>query len=73
MWWPLIGKAVSGPLKEVRLLEMDKTKWKDIRWKQVKNNYPNALILKSGQDYERPEEWERIDDVSYIKKNYTAK
>ena len=38
LWWPLIGKAVSGPLKEVKLLEMDKSHWKDIQWKYVKDN-----------------------------------
>lgn len=54
LWWPLIGKAVSGPLKNVKLLEMDQSKWEDVEWKHVKDNYPNALILKSGQDYKRP-------------------
>ena len=27
LWWPLIGKAVSGPLKNVKLLVMDRTRW----------------------------------------------
>lgn len=73
LWWPLIGKAVSGPLKEVKLLEMDKSKWEDVQWNYIKENYPNALVLKSGQDFERPAKWEKIEDVSDIKKNYTAK
>lgn len=71
LWWPLIGKAVSGPLKEVKLLEMDKNKWKDVQWKYVKDNYPNALVLKSGQDFERPQEWGKSVDISNIRKNYT--
>ena len=73
LWWPLIGKAVSGPLKEVKLLEMDKSKWKDVQWKYVKDNYPNALVLKSGQDFERPTEWNKKVDISDIKENYTLK
>ena len=72
LWWPLIGKAVSGPLKEVKLLEMDKSKWKDVQWKYVKDNYPNALVLKSGQDFERPMRWEKNVDVSYLKENYLS-
>ena len=70
LWWPLIGKAVSGPLNEVKLLEMDKSMWKDIKWRDVKENYPNALVLKSGQDFERPKKWDREVDVSLIKDNF---
>ena len=73
LWWPLIGKAVSGPLKNVNLLEMDNSNWKDVKWKYIKDNYPNALVLQSGQDFERPTEWKKIEDVSFIKENYTSK
>ena len=72
LWWPLIGKAVSGPLKDVKLLEMDKNKWKDVKWKHIKDNYPDALVLKSGQDFERPTQWKKIEDVTYIKENYIS-
>jgi hypothetical protein len=72
LWWPLIGKAVSGPLKEVKLLEMDKSKWKDVKWKYIKDNYSNALVLKSNQDFERPTEWKKIKNVTYIKENYAS-
>ncbi|MEO9512117.1 MAG: DUF3179 domain-containing (seleno)protein [Flavobacteriaceae bacterium] len=73
LWWPLTGKAVSGPLKDVKLLEMDKSKWKDVNWKYIKNNHPNTLILKSGQNFERPTDWEKIEDISHIKENYISK
>lgn len=72
LWWPLIGKAVSGPLKEVKLLEMDKSNWEDVQWKDVKSKYPNALVLKSDQDFERPTQWEKTVDVSSIKENYKS-
>ena len=72
LWWPLVGKAVSGPLKDVKLQEMDKNNWKDVKWKQIKDNYPNALVLKSGQDFERPTEWKKIKDLTYIKENYIS-
>lgn len=71
LWWPLIGKAVSGPLKNVKLMEMDKNKWKDTSWKYIRENHPDAQVLKSGQDYERPTEWEKVADVSSIVENYS--
>jgi len=73
LWWPLIGRAVSGPLKGVKLLEMDKAYWEDTNWKKIKELYPNAKILKSGQDFERPKSWEKYDDVREIIKNYSIK
>ena len=73
LWWPLIDRAVSGSLKGVELLEKDKTNWKDTTWKDIKDNYPNAKILVSGQDFERPKTWDKLDDVSDIVKNYSAK
>ena len=68
--WPLVGKAISGPLKGVKLIEMDKTNWEDTTWKYIKENYPNAQILKSGQDFERPLEWKKLEDVSGIVKEF---
>ena len=72
LWWPLIGKAVSGPLKDVKLLEMDNSQWKDVDWKYVKDNYPSAQVLKSGQDFERPTQWPALKDVTPIRENYIS-
>ncbi len=71
LWWPLIGKAVSGPLKNVKLIEMDKNKWSDTSWKHIRDNYPNAKVLKSGQDFERPTEWKKLEDVTSIVENFS--
>ena len=73
LWWPLIDKAVSGPLKGVELLEKDKAYWEDTTWKAIKEKYPNAQVLKSDQDFERPKTWKSYDDVSNIVKNYSLK
>ncbi|MBE9491161.1 MAG: DUF3179 domain-containing protein [Bacteroidetes bacterium] len=73
LWWPLIDKAVSGPLKGVELLEKDKATWEDTTWKAIKDNYPNAQVLKSDQDFERPKTWKKYEDVSNIVKNYSLK
>jgi len=66
LWWPLIGKAVSGKLKDVKLLERDHSSWKDTNWKFIKENYPDVKVLISGQDFERPETWPQLEDVSSV-------
>ncbi|MCI4669950.1 MAG: DUF3179 domain-containing protein [Bacteroidia bacterium] len=71
LWWPLVGKAVSGQLNGVKLLEMDKTFWEDTHWGHIKKNYPTAEILKSGQDYERPKSWDKSVDINEIVSNYS--
>jgi len=73
LWWPLIDRAVSGDLNGVELLEKDKAHWKDTTWKEIKDNYPNAKILISGQDFERPQTWKKLDDVTKIVENYSVK
>ncbi|MGE0588679.1 MAG: DUF3179 domain-containing (seleno)protein [Cyclobacteriaceae bacterium] len=70
LWWPLIGRAVSGKLKGVKLMETDTSQWMDTQWSVVKERFPNALVLKSGQDFMRPTEWREINDVDDIVKNY---
>ncbi len=71
LWWPLIGKAVSGPLLGVGLQEMNKENWIDTDWKTIKDSYPTAKILRSEQDYERPETWTKYSDISDITDNFS--
>lgn len=73
LWWPLIGKAVSGKLKGVRLIELNESLWEDTTWKEIKKKYPTVKVLKSGQDFERPKSWKKYDDVSDIVEIYSAK
>ncbi len=73
LWWPLIDKAVSGKLKGVKLQKLDDAYWEDTTWKAIKEKYPNAQVLKSGQDFERPNTWKAYDDVSGIVENYSMK
>ncbi|RRO17816.1 DUF3179 domain-containing (seleno)protein [Flavobacteriaceae bacterium 14752] len=67
LWWPLIGKAVSGKMKGAKLHIYDETKWEDTTWDKIKSKYPNAQILISGQDFERPTSWPQYEDVSDVK------
>ena len=68
LWWPLIGKAVSGKMKGAELHLYDENLWEDTTWKIVKSKYPQAQVLISGQDFERPASWPQYKDVSDIKK-----
>lgn len=72
LWWPLIGKAVSGRLKGVKLQEMDSMYWEDTLWEQVKEFYPHAQVLKSGQDFERPLYWPQLEKVEEIVQNFQS-
>lgn len=71
LWWPLIGRAVSGSLKGVKLLEMDQEYWEDTTWGVIKKKYPTAQVLQSGQDYERPKSWKKLEDVSDIVQDFS--
>ncbi|MEO1263515.1 MAG: DUF3179 domain-containing (seleno)protein [Bacteroidota bacterium] len=59
LWWPLIGRAVSGKMKNTPMKVLDESLWKQTTWKDVKENFPTAFVLKSGQDFERPVKWPR--------------
>ena len=71
LWWPLIDKAVSGKLKGVKLQKLEDSYWEDTNWAIIKEKYPNAQILISNQDFERPKRWKKILDVSDIVKKYS--
>ena len=62
LWWPLIGRAVSGTMKGTNMKVMDESLWQQTTWEEVMKNYPNALVLKSDQDFERPTSWHRRYD-----------
>lgn len=70
LWWPLIDKAISGKMKGTKLLLHDEKHWKDTTWEFIKENYPHAQVLRSGQDMEPPEQWRSYEDVSSIVEKY---
>jgi hypothetical protein len=61
LWWPLIGKAVSGSLKDVEVPLMDDSKWKQTTWSDILENHQDAQILQPDQDFERPKSWSRYE------------
>jgi uncharacterized protein DUF3179 len=61
LWWPPIGKAVSGSLIDHSLKLLESDLWKQTVWGEVKGAHPYALVLQRGQDMERPRQWRRLD------------
>ncbi|MBL4623969.1 MAG: DUF3179 domain-containing protein [Flavobacteriales bacterium] len=57
LWWPLIDKAVSGPMKGSAMVKYDKTKWHEATWSTIKSEYPNAEVLKDNQTMDPPATW----------------
>ena len=63
LWWPLIGKAVSGVMKGTEMIVLDEELWKQTTWEDIMHNHPGAQVLKSGQDFDRPRTWRRYSDA----------
>ncbi len=64
LWWPPIGKAVSGTLVDQRLKLLDESQWSQTTWGEIVEKYPHAMVLQRGQDFERPENWPGLDEPS---------
>ena len=68
LWWPLIGRAISGKMKGTEMKVLDESLWKQTTWQDVKNNFPTAHVLKSGQEFEWPVKWpRRYDTIELVK------
>lgn len=61
LWWPPIGRAVSGPLRDAPLKLLDQVHWAQTTWGKAKAKYPGALILKGEVAFDPPHEWKRLD------------
>ncbi|MDN5215620.1 DUF3179 domain-containing (seleno)protein [Fulvivirgaceae bacterium BMA12] len=66
LWWPLIGQSVSGEMAGASMKVLHEQWWSQTNWKDIKTNHPDALVLASGQDFERPEEWVRYNNVEPV-------
>jgi hypothetical protein len=57
LWWPLIGKAVSGPMLNTPMRFFDPNKWRVMAWAEWRAQHPATLVLDKGQDFDRPNIW----------------
>jgi len=62
LWWPLIDKAVSGLMQGTSLRKHNEDKWREITWGEVLDNYPDALVFKSGQTMGVPTNWTSYEE-----------
>lgn len=61
LWWPLYGRAVSGPLHGTPLKLLDESLWFQATWSEVRETDPDAIVLKFGQFMAPPEDWPMFD------------
>jgi hypothetical protein len=63
LWWPPVGRAVSGPLIDTPMQLLDEALWAQTTWGQARRRHPDALVLRPGQerDFEPPASWPRLD------------
>jgi hypothetical protein len=67
LWWPLIGEAVSGPMKGSKMKVLPEENWQQTTWEVIKKKYDDVLVLEPGQDFERPTEWAKYGDIQLVK------
>ena len=60
LWWPPTGNAVSGPMIDTPMKVLEQELWAQTEWGKVKARYPEAVVLRPGQDFTRPTEWTKL-------------
>ncbi len=46
LWWPIIDRGVSGNFQDTKMRKHSDNSWEVTRWGDVKNKYPEALVLR---------------------------
>lgn len=62
LWWPPVGKGVSGIMRGAQLRVLNTNIWSQTTWGEVRALYPEAVVLQQGQDLQPPVEWPQYDD-----------
>ncbi len=66
LWWPLIGEAVSGPMKGSKMKVLPEEYWQQTTWGEIKENFDDVQVLAPGQDFDRPTEWIKYSDIQLV-------
>jgi len=66
LWWPLIGKAVSGAMQGSKMKVLPEDQWQQTNWGDIKEKFNDVLVLEPGQDFERPKNWQRYNDAKLV-------
>ena len=64
LWWPLIDAAVSGEMLGTSMVKFTDTPSWEITWAEIQKDYPDALVLATGQTMEPPVNWVHYENVS---------
>jgi len=64
LWWPLIDEAVSGDMNGVSMKKYKQNFWWRITWGEILKDYPDALVLATGQTMNPPDDWPHYGDVN---------
>lgn len=73
IWWPLTGKAVSGPLRGMEMSVWDEKEWSQTTWREIKKRYKTIDILKPDQEMDPPKIWETYTNIDAIIEDSTRK
>ncbi len=57
LWWPPVGRAVSGSMIDTPLHVTDPALWSQTTWQQIRDQHPNARVLNELQDHHPPIYW----------------
>jgi hypothetical protein len=57
LWWPITDRGISGEWAGGRLHRYNGAQWEERRWSEIRDLYPNALVLKRNQYEDPPESW----------------
>jgi len=72
-WWPLIGKAVSGPLLNTEMKVYSEENWSQTTWGEIKSQNQELKVLKPDQTMEAPKDWPKYDDLVVSSENPEGK
>ncbi len=61
LWWPPLGKAVSGPLIDRPMRVLDQKQWAQTTWGEVRRKHDHVVVLRRGQHLEPPTNFPRYE------------
>ncbi len=61
LWWPPLGKAVSGSMIDAPMKVLDQDLWAQTTWGELKAKHPEALVLQAGQGFNPPTKWPQLE------------
>jgi hypothetical protein len=64
LWWPLYDEAVSGEMLGTNMEKYNGNLWWEITWDEILRDYPDALVMATGQTMDPPTNWPNYENIS---------